>query len=106
MPPRSLQGIPFHYVSHPRNHTSSVAAVLVSDLVRASADQTGGGLPAATDDLVSQESSDFRRCAGLGVQGVVGPGAADFLWVASATDTVKVPRAFVERMTDAVCYAA
>jgi hypothetical protein len=25
---------------------------------------------------------------------------------ASATDTVKVPRAFVERMTDAVCYAA
>jgi hypothetical protein len=24
----------------------------------------------------------------------------------SATDTVKVPRAFVERLTDAVCYAA
>jgi hypothetical protein len=24
----------------------------------------------------------------------------------SATDTIKVPRAFVERLTDAVCYAA
>jgi hypothetical protein len=24
----------------------------------------------------------------------------------SATETVKVPRAFVERLTDAVCYAA
>ena len=24
----------------------------------------------------------------------------------AATDTVKVPRAFVERLTDAVCYAA
>jgi hypothetical protein len=24
----------------------------------------------------------------------------------SATDTLKVPRAFVERLTDAVCYAA
>jgi hypothetical protein len=24
----------------------------------------------------------------------------------SATDTVKVPRAFVERLTEAVCYAA
>jgi hypothetical protein len=24
----------------------------------------------------------------------------------SATDTVKLPRAFVERLTDAVCYAA
>jgi len=29
-----------------------------------------------------------------------------FFGLPSATDTVKVPRAFVERLTDAVCYAA
>jgi hypothetical protein len=29
-----------------------------------------------------------------------------FYGLPSATDTVKVPRAFVERLTDAVCYAA
>jgi hypothetical protein len=29
-----------------------------------------------------------------------------FYRLASETDTVKVPRAFVERLTDAVCYAA
>ena len=31
---------------------------------------------------------------------------ATFCGSPSATDTVKVPRAFVERLTDAVCYAA
>jgi hypothetical protein len=29
-----------------------------------------------------------------------------FCGLPSATETVKVPRAFVERLTDAVCYAA
>jgi hypothetical protein len=31
---------------------------------------------------------------------------ATFYGSPSATDTVKVPRAFVERLTEAVCYAA
>ncbi len=32
--------------------------------------------------------------------------SATFYGLAAQTDTVKVPRAFVERLTDAVCYAA
>jgi hypothetical protein len=32
--------------------------------------------------------------------------SATFYGLPSATDTLKVPRAFVERLTDAVCYAA
>jgi len=32
--------------------------------------------------------------------------SATFYGLATQTDTVKVPRAFVERLTDAVCYAA
>jgi hypothetical protein len=39
------------------------------------------GRPPASRGLVSQSSSDIRRCACVGVKGVVGSGA-DFLWVA------------------------
>jgi hypothetical protein len=54
---------------------------------------------------VAQQASDLRRCARLGAKGVVDTGA-DLLLVAAQTDTVKVRRAIVERLTDAVCYAA
>ena len=55
--------------------------------------------------LVPQEPSDLRRSTlalmrkELWVQ-------ATFCESSQQTNTVKVPRAFVERLTDAVCYAA
>ena len=84
------------------HHTGAVGAVLAGDFVRPSADGTGDGCPSASGGLVPQESSDLRRCARDGAQGVVGQ-EETFYGSPAQTDTVKVPRAFVERLTDAVC---
>ena len=61
------------------------------------------------------ELSRWKQREGLrGVAPFPSPGAAHYqLWASAIfcgsvahSDTVKVPRAFVERLTDAVCYAA
>ena len=56
--------------------------------------------------LVPQAPSDLLRCSGAGAQGVVGTGEQTFRGSPREADTVKVPREFMERLTDAVCYAA
>ena len=88
------------------SYTSSVGIVLVGHFVCASADEARSGHLSASGGLVLQSSSDLRRCARVGVKGAADPGGADFCVSPSATDTAEVPRAFVERLTDAVCYAA
>src|SRR5436190_6241444 len=65
-------------VSDPKNYTGPVGTVLVGDFVCASADEAGSGCLAASGGLVPQGSSDLRRCARFGTQGVVRP-RADFL---------------------------
>jgi hypothetical protein len=56
--------------------------------------------------VVAQGSSDLRRCARQVRKELWAQEQQTFYGSPSATDTVKVPRAFVERLTDAVCYAA
>ena len=86
------------------HHPGLARAVLRGHFVRAQADGAGGCLSAG--GLVPQEASHIRRCTRFGTKGAVGPGAADFLGSPVQTDTIKVPRAFMERLTDTICYAA
>ena len=89
-----------------KDHTGTVGAVLGGHFVCPSPDHTVIGRLSAPGGLVPQDSSDLRRCAGLGTQRVVGQGRADFSRVGCGDRQIKVPRAYVERLTDAVCYAA
>ena len=73
--------------------------------VRPSADGAGsgclsGGRPGTTRGIPPSLT------LGVGAKGAVGPGEQTFCGSPAQTDTVKVPRAFVERLTEAVCYAA
>ena len=66
--------------------------------------QAAGDLPAQAA-WYHKSPSDLRRCFGAWCARSCGPDAT-FYGSPAQTDTVKVPRAFVERLTDAVCYAA
>jgi hypothetical protein len=65
--------------------------------------QAAGRLSAS--GLVPQELSDLCRCACAGAQGELWA-QETFRESSWQTDTVKVPRAFMERLTDTLCYAA
>jgi hypothetical protein len=92
--------------SDTENHTGSVGFVLGGHFVCASPDDERGGWRFPAGGLVAQERSDLLRRSGAGAKGAVGAVSDYFCGSPAGTETVKVLRAFVERLTDAVCYAA
>ena len=90
--------------SDTENHAGAVGSVLAHHRVRAWPDGAGSRCLSA-GGLVPQELSDLRRCSRALVR--------KELWAQETfressweIDTIKVPRAFIERLTDALCYAA
>ena len=86
------------------HHTGAFGFVLCGHLVGRSPDARGGGSLATSGGLVPKEAPNLRRCARL-VRKELWAGAT-FYGSPAQRDMIKVPRAFVERLTEAVCYAA
>jgi hypothetical protein len=89
----------------PKNYTGSLGAVLVGHFVCTSPDEAAGAI---------RRQAAWYRKAHPTFADALALVRKEFSWAQeetfygspSATDTIKVPRAFVERLTDAVCYAA
>jgi hypothetical protein len=89
----------------PKDHTSALGVVLAAHFVRPSANgvQAAGAFRQAA--WYHKAHPTFADALAL-VRKELWAQEQTFCVSPSATDTIKVPRAFVERLTDAVCYAA
>ena len=89
----------------PENCSSAVRAVLAGDATGSPANGRGRA-DRPKSSLVGEGSPDILRRSGVGEKAVVGAGGETFYRSSRESDTVKVPREFMERLTNAVCYAA
>lgn len=88
---------------HTQNRSGAVGALLAGYTLRAPANGAWhSNVPPG--GVVRQAVPDLLRCSGIGAGGLVGAG--DFCGSSRRDETVKAPREFVERLADAVCYAA
>ena len=94
-------------VGDPKDHTSAFGAVLVWSPCSRIADETGERAPFGDRRPgTTREHPTFADALALVRKELWAQEEQTFCGSPSETDTVKVPRAFVERLTDAVCYAA
>ena len=90
----------------PENHTGAVGAVLADHPVRSPARwRRRHGVPSGERRGTDKPHPTFADALAL-VRKELWAKRRLFTGRLRQTDTVKVPRAFVERLTDAVCYAA
>jgi hypothetical protein len=87
-----------------KNHPGALGTVLPGDFVRAWLVETGSGY-FSPGGLVPQESSYLISDALALVRKELWA-QEPFYGLTADTETVKVPRVFMERLTDALCYAA
>lgn len=93
-------------VSDQKNHTSAFGAVmLVSLFAHQRMGQAAGALRRQTA-WYHKAHPTFADALALVRKELWAQEQQSFYGSPSATDTVKVPRAIVERLTEAVCYAA
>jgi len=90
----------------PKNYTFCVETILVGDLVCASADEATSGRLSASGELVPKAHPTSADALALAREELWAQEEQTFYGSPWEADTVKVPRAYVERLTEAVCYAA
>ena len=88
----------------PKDYKGTVGPVLVGELVRPSPHEAAGALRRQTAWYHGAHPT-FADALAL-VRKKLWAKERAFYGLPSATDTIEIPRAFVERLTDAVCYAA
>jgi hypothetical protein len=92
---------------HTAHHAGTDGPVLVGNPICASPNEAGGGHLSASGGLWYRKAHPTFADALASVRKELrAQEEQTFCGLPAQGDTIKVPRAFVERLTEAVCYAA